>query len=426
MKLRLCAALLALALLGGCSAAPPTPTTPTAPTVPEPTEPDAAGVTDIALSDEGVTCASDAVYADSGEGAYTIVHITAPGTYRVTGTLSAGQLLVNLGEEAEADPAARVTLMLDQAQLSCAGAPAILFSRVYEGAADEAGAVLALADGSFNLVDGTVVSQMSMRLEGDGSLTVNAAGEGLSAARKLTLDGGNLTVAAQGDGIRSGSALTVNGGFLSVAGGRSGEGDGLRSGGTLALRGGTVFASGSETSGSGLAADGGISLDGSTVVAAGAHNDAASNDSLQQFMELHFAAPVPEGSELCILNGETALYADQVTRAFSSLTFSAPELETGVAYTVTVDGVVQQHGAAELSFGKPALDPPPTEHRQPGEFEIPEPPGGMNPPVEAVENVTPSTADDSARPAAQQPEAASRDFLLTETVHRFSNVRAAE
>ena len=44
--------------------------------------------------------------------AHTVVHITQPGTYTISGELSAGQLAVDLGEDAEEDPEAVVTLIL--------------------------------------------------------------------------------------------------------------------------------------------------------------------------------------------------------------------------------------------------------------------------------------------------------------------------
>ena len=36
--------------------------------------------------------------------AHTVVHITEPGTYELSGTLSAGQIAVDLGEDAEDNP----------------------------------------------------------------------------------------------------------------------------------------------------------------------------------------------------------------------------------------------------------------------------------------------------------------------------------
>ena len=53
---------------------------------------------------------SDAHTADEAE-AHTVVHITQPGTYALSGTLSAGQIAVDLGEDAEDDRLAVVTLI---------------------------------------------------------------------------------------------------------------------------------------------------------------------------------------------------------------------------------------------------------------------------------------------------------------------------
>ena len=57
--------------------------------------------------------------------AHTVVHITQPGTYALSGTLSAGQIAVDLGEDAEDDPAAVVTLILNGVDITCTVAPAV-------------------------------------------------------------------------------------------------------------------------------------------------------------------------------------------------------------------------------------------------------------------------------------------------------------
>ena len=64
--------------------------------------------------------------------AHTVLTITSPGTYRATGTLSQGQLVVDLGQEARENPEARVTLILDDVDLTCTVAPAILVKNAYE------------------------------------------------------------------------------------------------------------------------------------------------------------------------------------------------------------------------------------------------------------------------------------------------------
>ena len=89
-----------------------------------------------------VTLSNDIVYyhdntgEDYGEGtqadthtqeeaeAHTVITIREAGAYRVSGTLSAGQLAVDLGDEAKRNPEAVVTLVLDGVDITCTVAPA--------------------------------------------------------------------------------------------------------------------------------------------------------------------------------------------------------------------------------------------------------------------------------------------------------------
>ena len=57
---------------------------------------------------------------------HTVITITQPGTYRVTGSISRGQIAVDLGEEAEEEEAASVNLILDNADITCTAASAIV------------------------------------------------------------------------------------------------------------------------------------------------------------------------------------------------------------------------------------------------------------------------------------------------------------
>ena len=181
--------------------------------------PSLGGPTEILLSDDGVTvdgidatldgttsfvpavyAANDSFYSPDGNGievadAHTVVHITAPGTYRVSGKLSQGQIAIDLGGYAKENPSATVRLILDGVDLTCTAAPAILFSNVWECDSDEketAGAYLYLADGSENTVRGADVaihSRMSMRVLGHGTLNLFAENAGIVSERHPTVDG---------------------------------------------------------------------------------------------------------------------------------------------------------------------------------------------------------------------------------------------
>lgn len=260
--------------------------------------------------------------------AHTVVNITAPGTYRITGTLSAGQIRVDLGEDAFYDPKAVVTLILSDADITCSVAPAILFLNTFEcdnhwkaraipaTSADttHAGANLFI-EGSNKIQgshvakvfkdkskpkklwkqDGAIESCMSMNIDGPGYLGLTGDLEGLSAALHLTIRGGDITIRAGDDGINASeegiSILTINGGFLRILSGLGSEGDGIDSNGTMIINDGTII-TWSNPSDSPL--DGNkIYLNGGTVIGLGADEDLIHGDSGQTTLYLtgyHFPA----------------------------------------------------------------------------------------------------------------------------------------
>ena len=109
-----------------------------------------------------VYAASDIIYYESGKdfkygegtekdahtaqeaAAHTVVHITKPGTYRLSGTLSKGQVAVDLGEDAK----------------------------------------------KLHKYDGAFYSKMSMNVGGEGSLYIRAENEGLDSELHLTINSG--------------------------------------------------------------------------------------------------------------------------------------------------------------------------------------------------------------------------------------------
>ena len=259
--------------------------------------------------------------------AHTVVNITQPGTYQVTGTLSAGQIFVNVGEE-EKD---KVTLILNGVDITCEVAPAVLFYEVYEcdGEASEetatkdvdttnAGAKVIIADGSVNNVtgsyvariykdqeeekklhkyDGAFYSKMSMEITsgeaGDGVLNINAENEGLDTELHLTINGGNINIKSSNDGINVNedgvSVCTINGGNLNIQSADGEEGDGIDSNGWLVINGGNVYATSNPNSqDAGIDSDMGIYINGGTVIAFGNMYDNVEADSTANTMVLQF------------------------------------------------------------------------------------------------------------------------------------------
>ena len=323
---------------------------------------------------------SDDAHTQEEADAHTVVHITQPGTYILSGQLSAGQIAVDLGEDAESDPNAVVTLVLDGVDITCQVAPAIIFYNVYEcGDADNAnmdvdtsaaGANIVIADGSENTVngsyvakiyefctlsedgsevldskklhkyDGAVYSKMSMNVSGgemeSGILNIHAENEGLDSELHLTVNGGNINIVSGDDGINTNedgvSVTTVNGGHINIlVNGRQGEGDGIDSNGWLVINGGTVIAEACSSSGdAGIDSDMGIYINGGTVIASGNMLDGIAG-SRQNYAVFTFSQKQNGDGQTYMLknaDGETVMQATP-TNGFSCLILSVSELEAG-------------------------------------------------------------------------------------------------
>ena len=323
---------------------------------------------------------------------HTVVNITAPGAYRLSGKLSAGQIRVDLGEDAYDDPNAVVELILSDVDISCAVAPAILYLNVYEcdGAwsADTAKSTVDTSDAGANLVlegknivtgshvakifkdqdeekklwkqDGAIYSYMSMNVFGPGKLDLTADNEGLDTELHLTINGGDIAIRSDNDGINTNedgvSVTTINGGNVHIMAGLGAEGDGIDSNGYLVINGGTVVAAANPGADAGLDSDLGSFINGGTVIALGSAMDWAESDSEQVTMNLQFAAQQSSDAAVVVTRQDgTVLFAydpsaDEVLaenkRAYSGAVISCGNFRVDETYHVYVDGEVsgEVHG----------------------------------------------------------------------------------
>ena len=374
-------------------------------------------VTEITLSDDGiavsgnetaVTTSNDIIYYEEkdayesgypyGEGeswerhtqaeadAHTVVNITEPGAYKVTGKLSAGQIRVNLGNAAYDDPDAVVELILENADITCAVAPAILFQNVYEcdgsWSTDTAKAEVDTTAAGANLVlmgendvtgshvakiykdkegekklwkqDGAIYSYMSMNVFGPGKLDLTADNEGLDTELHLTINGGDIAIRADNDGINTNedgvSVTTINGGNVHIMAGLGAEGDGIDSNGYLVINGGTVVSAANPGADAGLDSDLGSFVHGGTVIALGSTMDWAESDSEQVTMNLQFAQNQSSDAAVVVTREDgTVIFAydpsaDEVlaenSRVYSGAVISSPNFHVGETYHVYIDGEI--------------------------------------------------------------------------------------
>jgi len=382
---------------------------------------------------------SDVHEADEAE-VHTVVHITKAGAYKISGKLSAGQIAVDLGEDAKNDEDAVVTLLLNGVDISCSVAPAVIFYNVYEcDTAEEhgeivdttaAGANVFIMDNTVNNIDGSYVARiydpetvvlsadgnsvedadklhkydgafyscMSMNIDGNnGILNINAENEGLDSERHLTINGGDIHITSGNDGINTNedevSVTTINDGILTInVLGTTGEGDGIDSNGWLVINGGTVISSACAVSGdAGIDSDMGIYINGGTVLASGNMLDRIAGGE-QTYAVFSFAESQKGGKSYSLKNekGNEVLSAAPVND-FKYLILAGDTLKKG-SYAFWC-GDTQLEAVSEQGRG---MQPP-------GNMERPE---GMEPPDEMPEGMQkPENGDmpkDLKRPEEKQ------------------------
>ena len=353
--------------------------------------------------------------------AHTVIHITKAGTYALSGRLSAGQIAVDLGEDAEDDEDAVVNLVLNGADISCTVAPAVIFYNVYECGDDDdptekvdtsaAGANVFIVDGTENNISGSYVariykpdsvelsddgkevkdakklhkydaafySKMSMNINGgDGILSIAAENEGLDSEFHLTVNGGDIRITSGNDGINTNedgvSVTTVNGGRITInVTGETGEGDGIDSNGWLVINGGTVISSACGFSGdAGIDSDMGIYINGGTVAASGNMLDHIAGGK-QTYAVFSFASS-QKGGTVCALKNSKGKEVISVApeNNFSYLIIASDELTAG-DYSLYCNGEIMSVSGSLIGGGM----------GRPEGFEMPEGmerPEGMTPP----------------------------------------------
>ena len=363
--------------------------------------------------------------------AHTVVHIAKAGTYSISGKLPRGQIAVDLGENAKEDPNAVVTLILNNADITCQVAPAVIFYNVYECANTEnpskdvdtsaAGANVIIADGSTNTVNGAYVariykpgtvvlnqqgtavedakklhkydgafySKMSMNISGEakntGILNIFATNEGLDTEMHLTVNGGNINICSGNDGINTNedgiSVTTINAGSLNIlVTGETGEGDGIDSNGWLVINGGSVVAAACEKSAdAGVDSDMGIYINGGTVFATGSMLDRIEAGG-QTYAVFQFAQKQNGENAVSFKDKDGNQIFDHTPQnGYSVLLFSSSELKEG---TYTLWSNTQQlscsmGGGIGMGGHQGGMKPPEGFEQN----TRPTPPEGMEPPA---------------------------------------------
>lgn len=371
---------------------------------------------------------SDAHSADEA-GEHKVIHITKPGEYILSGKLSKGQIAVDLGDDAEEDPNAVVTLILNNLDITCTVAPAVIFYNVYEvGEADEetatwdidtisAGANVIIADDTVNTVNGSYVariykpdsvvlsedgtevedakklhkydaafySKMSMNIFGgeknNGILSIAAENEGLDTEMHLTQYGGNIVIVSGNDGVNTNednvSVAAFLGGSINITvTGETGEGDGIDSNGWLIIEGGNVAASACGFTGdAGIDADLGVYINGGSVAAAGNMYDKVDGEATIVVFTFTDRQMGGTSFELKDTDGNV-VFTCCPTNDFQYLIISDPAVAEG-EYTLWCNDAPSLASQSSVGMKSPQGTTPPEGVERPDDMEFPK---GMTPP----------------------------------------------
>lgn len=178
--------------------------------------------TDGTKADESVT--NETETASSGVSiSGNIITITKEGTYVLSGALSEGQIVVNADS-------AKVQLVLDNADITCASSAAI-----YVKNADKT--FITLAEGSENIlmntaeyeviddnnIDAVIFSKDDLTLNGKGTLTINSEyGHGIVSKDDLKLVGGTSNITAKTHALSGKDSVRIAAGTYNLTSGKDG------------------------------------------------------------------------------------------------------------------------------------------------------------------------------------------------------------
>ena len=178
----------------------------------------AAGTVRISMDKDRVETGGGGVTAEGNS-----IRIRSAGTYHLTGTMTDGQVVVDIPDPTDED---KVRLVLDNVDITCSSGACLLIK-----SADKV--FVTLAQGSSNVlsdtgrayvqtddtmtVDAVVFSKADLVFNGSGSLTVNAGyGHGIVSKDDLKFTSGTYEINAAGKGIVGKDSLRVLDGSFTV------------------------------------------------------------------------------------------------------------------------------------------------------------------------------------------------------------------
>ena len=338
--------------------------------------------TKIHLSDSSVTVDGKYAVADGSK-----VTITHSGKFTIDGTLSDGQICVDIADEKTDN--GTVKLVFKGVNITGTNAPAILIKNADKTSitvSDDTENVISDSTTAFtgdNTESAVIEAKDDLTIKGGdngtGKLTINAniqpaivcnndlkftggvlyintlnedaeaAPDAVKGKSSVTVKGGNVIISSKGDGIKSSKGtISVEGGILSIKAGK----DAIQAETDINISGGDVSAFGDK----GLTATGNVNISGGKVVATADEKQCENIASTEQAtLMLDFTKEWAKNNPIAITDSSNKVLIEKNTlKKFRYAVVSSPIIDSD-DLKVFAGGIKMKHsGGSAFKSGKPA------------------------------------------------------------------------
>ena len=268
------------------------------------------------------------------------VGITKGGTYRISGSLSDGQIEINTEK--------KVVLQLDGVSIkNSAGSAINVINAKRVNVELMPGTVNSLEDGSVqhDADKGALFSNDTLEIGGSGTLNIRSNyAHGIASDDDIIVNGGRLHIVSTKSGLFANDDITINGGTLYCDAGTNG----IKCKNTISINGGTsVLMGGTREEKGAVIAIGGLTINGGTLYAVGNTCTLPLASSGQNVVAVNFTSALSANMLTRIASGSGPLFTLSSPRAYKTVLYSGSGLREGTSYTVSTGGMVSGGNTAD-------------------------------------------------------------------------------
>jgi len=291
---------------------------------------------------EYTTASSEINLSDYESG--SVVKIDSAGDYILTGELSDGQVVVNVGDDD------KVQLYLNNVTITNNSGSAILVENAKK-------VIITLNEGTNNhLTDGgesdaTIFSHDDLTINGDGYLTVNSNyANAIESRDDLKITGGNITITAVNTGLFGNNSFETKDATINIVA----QADAIHSDGNIIIESGTLTLSAGDD---GVHADGALTINDGTITVEQSYEGLEATDVIINGGTINVTS-TEDG-----INGaggnDTATTQDRFMNTTGSITINGGEIFITPATSGNGDGV-DSNGTLTITGGDLVVKVPAT------------------------------------------------------------------